>query len=140
MCIRDSDKMAEVKRQNEASFGGHGLSEFVSKDDPSNKELKKSSPPSTRKRGRTRPYIGGPVDLEWIQKACQAKGIELALYIHYKTGILGKGASVQIRPTECKEFGLNDKSRQRQVDRLASAGLITAQKGKGKCPVVRITQ
>ena len=64
------------------------------------------------------------------------KAAELGLYLMYKTGILGSKASIQVRPCECRELGLTDRERQRQVVRLENAGLITADKGKGRCPTV----
>ena len=61
-----------------------------------------------------------------------------AFYLHYKLGILGKGASVQIRPSEYRDFGMSDKARQRQIDSLEKAGLIVAERGNGRCPLVQI--
>ena len=88
----------------------------------------------------TKPFIKGPIDLEWVQRACQCNAAELAWYLHYKSGILGATACIQIRPSECSKFGLGDKARQRQVARLESAGLIQADKGLGRCPIVKVIE
>ena len=68
------------------------------------------------------------------------KAAELGLYLMYKIGVLGSKASVQVRPSECRELGLTDRERQRQVVRLENAGLITADKGKGRCPTVTLIE
>ena len=88
-----------------------------------------------KKRSR---YIRGPIDFTWITIACREGASELALYLQYKRGILGRTARVQIRPTECREFGLGDRKRQRQIDSLVAAGLIEADKGVGRCPIVKV--
>jgi hypothetical protein len=130
--------MVEAIRHNEEGFGGHRLSEFGSEHNPTITERKPNAACSTRKRDKTFRFIKGPIDLVWISKACRVKASELALYLHYKAGILGVTAIIQIRPSECLEFGLSDRLRQRQVDRLSDAGLITAEKGNGKCPRVKL--
>jgi hypothetical protein len=90
------------------------------------------------KRPKQRLFIKGPIDLEWMQGACKANAAPMALYLQYKQGILGKGARIQIRPSECREFGMNDRARQRQIDSLASVGLIVADRGNGRCPIVEV--
>ena len=84
------------------------------------------------------PFIKGPIDLTWMTIACRERASELALYLQYKRGILGLNARIQIRPTECREFGLGDRKRQRQIDSLVTAGLIEADKGVGRCPIVKV--
>ena len=131
--------MTEVARQNEAGFGGRRLSEFVAEHNPAITERKTNTAFSARKKKKkTFRFIKGPINLVWICKACKVKASELALYLQYKAGILGEVAIIQIRPSECLEFGLSDRLRQRQVNRLVDAGLITAEKGRGKCPRVKL--
>jgi hypothetical protein len=130
--------MTEVIRQNEAGSRGHRLSEFVAEHNPAITEQKTNAAFSARKRDKTFRFIKGPIDLVWISKACRIKASELALYLQYKAGILGEAAIIQVRPSECLEFGLSDRLRQRQVNRLVDAGLITAERGRGKCPRVKL--
>jgi hypothetical protein len=80
--------------------------------------------------------VFGPEGQLVFAAACMAGAAELGLYLMYKIGILGSKASIQVRPSECREFGLADRARQRQVVRLENAGLITADKVIGRCPVV----
>ena len=94
--------------------------------------------PKTNRSIRPQKFIKGPIDYEWIAKACRVGAAELGLYLMYKIGILGAKASIQVRPCECREFGLTDRERQRQVVRLENAGLIVADKGKGRCPKVTV--
>ena len=92
------------------------------------------------KYGQKNPFIKGPLDLEWMQMACRHCAAELALFIQYKRGILGPNAMIQIRPKECRDFGLGERRRERQLGRLIEAGLIKADKGPGKCPVVKVIE
>ena len=116
------------------------MSEFVAEHNPAITERKTNTAFSARKKKKKKTFrfIKGPIDLVWISKACRIKASELALYLQYKAGILGEAAIIQIRPSECLEFGLSDRLRQRQVNRLVDAGLITAETGRGKCPRVKL--
>ena len=130
--------MAEVARQNSGGCGGFDVADLVMSDFVTSDTPKMSTSSKGSKRPQQRPFIKGPIDLEWIQEACKANAAPMALYLQYKQGILGKGARIQIRPSECREFGMNDRARQRQIDSLAAAGLILADKGNGRCPVVEV--
>ena len=130
--------MAEVKRQKERGGGELRVSDFVMAESTTT-QVEDSVPELQPKNcRRSRPFIKGPIDLGWVQQACKSNAAEMAFYLHYKLGILGKDAKVQIRPTECEKFGLGSKARQRQIDRLAKSGLIKADKGNGRCPIVEI--
>ncbi len=86
----------------------------------------------------TKLFIKGPIDLEWVQRACHSNAAELAWYLHYKAGILGVTACIQVRQSECSKCGVGEKARQRQVERLENAGLIIPDKGNGRCPIFQI--
>jgi len=130
--------MAEVARQKSGGCGGFDLADLVMPESVIEGMPKTIPTPKDSKRPKQRPFIKGPIDLEWMQEACKANAAPMALYLQYKQGILGKGARIQIRPSECREFGMNDRARQRQIDSLAAAGLILADKGNGRCPVVEV--
>ena len=132
---RSGDKKAEVARQKGGGFGGFGVNDFILEEPQS---ITGHSHKVAEKTRATKPFIKGPVDLEWVQRACHSNAAELAWYLHYKAGILGATACIQVRPSECSKFGLGDKARQRQVERLENAGLIIADKGNGRCPIVQI--
>ena len=135
---RSSDKKAGVARQKGRGFGGFVVSDFISEEPQPMVCHSPQVAEKTPEPNATKPFIKGPIDLGWVQLACQNNATELAWYLHYKSGILGAAACIQIRPSECSKFGLGDKARQRQVDRLENAGLITADKGNGRCPIVQI--
>ena len=130
--------MAEVARQNSGGCGGFDVADLVMSDFVTSDTPKMSTSSKDSKRPQQRPFIKGPIDLEWMQEACKANAAPMALYLQYKQGILGKGARIQIRPSECREFGMNDRARQRQIDSLASVGLIVADRGNGRCPIVEV--
>ena len=132
--------MAELKRQKEGGYGKFSLSGFEMVESTTTQVENSAAPSPPKNCRRSRPFIKGPIDLGWVQQACKSNAAEMAFYLHYKLGILGKDASVQIRPSECREFGMSDKARQRQIDSLEKAGLIAADRGKGRCPVVTVIE
>ena len=133
-----SDETAEVLNADSSGLKGFDLSDYeTSVEYPSISEQENVSS-KTNRFIRPQKFIKGPIDYEWIAEACRVGAAELGVYLMYKIGILGSRASVQVRPCECRELGLTDRERQRQVVRLENAGLITAEKGKGRCPKVTV--
>ena len=131
-----SDETAEVLNADSSGLKGFDLSDYeTSVEYPSIREQENVSP-KTNRSNRPRKFIKGPIDYEWIAEACRVGAAELGLYLMYKIGILGSKASIQVRPCECREFGLTDRERQRQVVRLEKAGLILVTRKAGCCPVV----
>ena len=133
-----SDETAEVLKAGSSGLQGFDLSDYETRVEYPPISEQENVSPKTNRSSRPRKFIKGPIDYEWIAEACRVGAAELGLYIMYKIGILGTKASVQVRPCECREFGLTDRERQRQVVRLENAGLITADKGKGRCPKVTV--
>ena len=146
------DKMQEVTRQNAGGYPTKcsrlpdKMQEVEKVDTTHLKQANTSSEANQMqsfrkpKYGQKNPFIKGPIDLEWMQMACQKGAAELALFIRYKTGILGTNAAINIRPKECSKFGLGERKRQRQLDSLVESGLIKADRGPGRCPVVRVIE
>lgn len=79
-------------------------------------------PDCIEQRGSGKPFVKGPIPLDWVKSACQAGAAELAWYLRYKEG-LTKSKTIHIRPGEMKVFGLSEKVRRRQVKALEVAGL-----------------
>ena len=130
--------MAEVKRQKEGGYGKFSLSGFEMVESIQSDLEDPVKPSQPKNRNRSRPFIKGPIDLEWVQKACCVNASTLAFYLHYMRGMLGPDARIQVRPTDCRKFGIADKARQRQIDSLEKAGLIVADRGNGRCPRVQV--
>ena len=133
-----SDETAEVLKAGSSGLQGFDPTDYETRVEYPPISEQKNVSPKTNRSNRPQKYIKGPIDYEWIAKACRVGAAELGLYLMYKIGILGSKASVQVRPCECRELGLTDRERQRQVVRLENAGLITADKGNGRCPIVQI--
>ena len=132
------DKKAEVGRQKGTGFNGFQVDDFISKESQSQAGHSLRASADRHRSRASKQFIKGQIDLAWVQQACRNNATELAWYLQYKVGILGPGARIQIRPSECEKFGLGRRARQRQVARLESAGLIQADKGLGRCPIVKV--
>ncbi len=83
------------------------------------------------------PFIKGPIDLEWIQRAARVNAIEVALWLCYKEGFKGVGIWFRVRPFELRKFGITRKRRTRQINSLEEAGLIAVKRKPGQCHVIR---
>jgi len=94
--------------------------------------------PEDKPKKQTQAFIKGPIPLAWMQKACRAKAVSLAIYLWYKWGILGRTKKIQLRPKELKQFGVGEKSRQREPERLEKAGLVKVDRKVGRCCIVAI--
>ena len=88
-------------------------------------------------RRRTKPFIKGPIDLGWIQRAAQVNAAEVALWLCYKEGFKGTGNWFHLRPCELRKYGLTRKRRDRQIKSLEAAGLIAVRRKPGQCPNLR---
>jgi len=130
--------MAEVKGQKEGAAGEFSVSGFEMPESNQAHLSDSVAPSQPRNRKRSRPFIKGPIDLEWVQKACCVNASTLAFYLQYMRGILGADSKIQVRPSDCRKFGIADKARRRQIDSLEKAGLIVADRGNGRCPLVRV--
>ncbi|MFL2924528.1 MAG: hypothetical protein ACJ0BN_19145 [Limisphaerales bacterium] len=124
------DKMTELTNEFACDFEGNQIPS-----ESSNTSISYAEKHKTKKRYR---FIRGPIDYTWYTMACREGASELAIYLQYKRGILGLTARIQIRPTECRELGLGERKRQRQINSLVAAGLIEADKGVGRCPIVKV--
>ena len=96
-----------------------------------------SSSTNQPNRRRTKPFIKGPIDLGWIQRAAQVNATEVALWLSYKEGFKGAGKWFHLRPYELKKYGLTRKRRGRQIKSLEAAGLIAVRRKPGQCPNLR---
>ena len=86
---------------------------------------------------RTQPFIKGPINLQWIQRAAGVNATEVALWLCYKEAFVGAGKWVRVRPYELDKFGLTRKRRNRQINSLEEAGLIAVKRSFGRCPVLK---
>jgi hypothetical protein len=86
---------------------------------------------------RTRPFIKGPIDLDWIHRAAGVNATELALWLCYKEGFVGTGKWFHVRPRELNKYGLTRKRRNRQILSLERANLIEVLRKPGRCPSLR---
>ena len=86
---------------------------------------------------RTRPFIKGPLDLEWIHGAARVNAPEVALWLCYKEGFVGVGKWGHVRPRDLNKYGLTRKRKDRQINSLEEARLIAVKRKPGQCPTVR---
>jgi hypothetical protein len=104
-------------------------------------------PPPARPKGKatraaqTRPFLRGPVPMDWLARAHRVGGSALAvgLVLWFVRGVSGKAAPVRIDSALRRRGGLTPDEARRGIPALESAGLArVVVGGRGRCPVVEI--
>ena len=91
----------------------------------------------SRQSGR---FIRGPIDLRWIQEACQLPGKSTnctALAIWYQAGLQKTKVHVKVCARLLTDFGVPKRTFYDAVKRLEEAQLIQVNRKRGQC--LRIT-
>jgi len=103
---------------------------------------------SRRDRQENRPFIRGPVWVDWIARAHEAGGsaVTVGLALWFKQGFFGQTPSVGMKSIEVnvasalrKKFRLTPDQTRRGLKALEAVGLVKYVKGgRGRCAVVKI--
>jgi hypothetical protein len=98
--------------------------------------------PRTAKVRRTRGlFIRGPIPIEWVRQAALLPGkaaVAVGMAVWHGMGMEARGGALKLTPRLLNRLGVNRKSANRGLKRLASAGLLKVTRRRGRCPVVRI--
>ena len=97
--------------------------------------------PWRRKPGATRPFLKGPIPLDWLAAAHAAGGSALAtgLALWFQRGVRGDPGPVKVTSAVRRRLRLSQDGARRGLSALESAGLARVVKGgRGRCPVVEI--
>lgn len=92
-------------------------------------------------QGDRKRFIRCPLPLEWMMAACQLRGrcAAIALVIRYLQG-LGGGNVVRVRPSTCREFGIDRHATRRALAKLEEADLVSVEYRKGGGALVTIKE
>lgn len=86
-----------------------------------------------------RPFLRGPIPLQWLQQAATLPGKALAVSIvlWYLVGVKQKKT---VTPTwkQWEMFGISRQASYRALKHLEEAGLVKIRRAHGKCPVVTV--
>jgi hypothetical protein len=89
-------------------------------------------------------FLRGPIPLSWLGRACRlsgAKVVAVALAVWFLAGLRGKREGLQLTKATLKHFGVVDRSaKYRALKELERAGLIRAERRRGKNPLVTIVE
>ncbi len=97
--------------------------------------------PKRPSRRQTRPFLRGPIPLDWLAAAYRlgrpALGVGLALWI--VRGFNGKAGAVRLSSSVRRRLEISTTDSRRGLAALRGAGLVQLVKGgRGRCPVVEI--
>lgn len=99
----------------------------------------RSSQPTNRPKRRTRPFVRGPIDLQWLHRAAVLPGraLHVGLALHYLVGV-ERSHTVKLRRTVVERFGVNRHAEYRALRVLEAAGLVSVQRKPGARPIVTL--
>jgi len=91
------------------------------------------------KQRQTKPFLKGPVPLDWLQAAGRLPGqcLQVGIVLWHEAGIAGSRA-VQFRPSKALKFGMHRDTARRALQRLEIARLIAIHHKPGRCLDVQI--
>lgn len=94
-------------------------------------------------RGRSEPFLKGPIPLAWLAKAASLRKPALAagLCLWFQRGVSKSSGPVRVGGQVRKKLGLSAAQMLRGLRALETASLIRFEKcGRGRCAVVQIVE
>jgi hypothetical protein len=84
-------------------------------------------------------FLKGPIPGDWLERAARLPGktLHVALAVWFAAG-RSKRRTVKLTPEVLAMLGVDRHTGRRAVDRMAAAGLVSADCRRGRCPVVTL--
>lgn len=91
-----------------------------------------------KSKRRTSRFVKGPIPLAWLSSACGLGGKvgQVVLAIWYARGL--NGEPVALTASLLTTFGVTPKTGRSVLARLETAGLVTVERRRGRCPRVTV--
>lgn len=90
-------------------------------------------------KGRNRPFLKGPVDLEWLAQTHELGGSVLAVGIvlwHFVG--MARGRTVRVGLRDCELMKVKRAAARRAIDKLKAARLIAVAQTPGRKPMITV--
>ena len=86
------------------------------------------------KTRRPKPFIKGPVDLEWISKASHlpGKALNIGLALMYVSGLTNSIEDLKLSPKHLETFNVAGKTAARILNLMEEHGLVEIKRAKGR--------
>lgn len=99
-------------------------------------------PPATvQKRRINGKFLRGPIAWVWLEAAARlpGKALHIAVFLRLWQGIK-QSDTLRLNLSRLKPIGVSRDSGRRGLAALEKANLVSVKRGKGRCPVVKITE
>lgn len=102
-------------------------------------KMKPSKRPPRHKRGER--FIMGPLPLSWFAAAAKLRGraLHVGMVLWWLAG-MKKDRTVKWEPSAAEPWGLDYQAAYRGLRALETAGLVSQDRRRGRCPVVTILE
>jgi len=104
-------------------------------------ELPPPPAPKRRRPRRVRPFLRGPIPMDWLASAHRAgkPALAVGLALWFTRGVSQSSAPVRLSSAIRRRLEISKTDSRRGVAALCGAGLARVVKGgRGRCPVVEI--
>jgi hypothetical protein len=93
-----------------------------------------------KQRRQAQQFVRGPLPMPWLERAARLPGKALAvgLLIWFVTGMKKEDGPIKLSTGLLRRFDIGRKASGRALTALQRAGLISAQRGRGRLPHVKI--
>jgi hypothetical protein len=91
------------------------------------------------KQRQSKPFLRGPIPMDWLYAAGGLPGqcLQVGIVLWHQAGIVGS-RTISFRPSATLKFGMHRDTAARALRLMSEAGLIEVQHLPGKCSVVAI--
>lgn len=106
-----------------------------------NRQLSAPKPQTPPRHKAGEWFLEGPIPGPWLGRAAALPGktLHVGMSLWYEAG-LTKRRTVRLTHTLLARFGVGRDAGRRALDRMAKAGLVSVDRGPGRCPIVTINE
>ncbi len=97
---------------------------------------------STPNRRRSKPFIKGPIDLEWISRVAliPGKSLNVGLALMYLSGLTKSTDDLRLSQKHLNHFNITRKSANRVLGLMEDQGLVEIERAQGRKHRVKIIE
>lgn len=118
------------------------IKDYLIQPSESHKSIEKTSKTANtckKKYKKTKYFIKGPIDWDWIcaTAKCNGRALEVAIVLHFLSG-LKKSKTIKLPNKIMSQMGVDRHAKSRALKKLENEGLIKVNRQQGQAPIITI--